>query len=84
MGEYKKCVGIYYKAEIDSIKKNPDCLHPVYEAVTNSLESFDNLKDDSRYIKLSFYRDGQLLDGVKKLNSIVVEDNGVGLDEKKF
>lgn len=84
MGKYKKGIGIYYKAEIDSIKKNPDCLHPVYEAITNSLESFDNSKDDSRYIKLSFYRDGQLLDGVKKLSSIVVEDNGVGLDEKNF
>ena len=74
------------------VKKIPlskrDLLNPIFEAVNNSLQSIDNLeKPYNGEISVEFlYNNGLFGDNDSNcfLRSILIEDNGVGFDEKNF
>lgn len=83
MGNFIKGVGIFYKSEIRSISKNADELHPFYEAFTNSWESFDEVEEPQKYIKLYLHHH-TLADTSLEFDKFVIEDNGIGLNEENF
>lgn len=67
---------------MDLIKKSGDPLTPIYEAITNSLESLLQRSGDIEYsidVMLIFSR---LLTGEKELEQIIFVDNGIGFNEE--
>jgi len=66
-------------------------LHPLFEAVVNSIEAIEERGISYGYINITIERDQhqesfeQLADGVDKpVIGFIIEDNGVGFDEKNF
>ena len=66
-------------------------LHPLFEAVVNSLEAIEEREIGDGYINIDIERDQreeafeQVADGVDKpIIGFRIEDNGVGFDEKNF
>lgn len=66
-------------------------LHPLFEAVVNSIEAIEERGISNGYINISIERNQhqeafeQLADGVDKpIIGFRIEDNGVGFDEKNF
>lgn len=84
--------GISYKNEIKTIKKKIDePLQPVYEAFMNSWEAIlDKFTDghiNQGQIKIHIHKKENLFSnetGQVDFDRIVVEDNGLGLDEKSY
>ncbi|KAA6327572.1 hypothetical protein EZS27_023450 [termite gut metagenome] len=90
---YIKGTGIWYKAELNTIKKKEESpLHPVFEAFTNSLEAIlikkkEYSSDDNGEINISLHLVKDLLsneDNKYRFNRIVVEDSGIGFTDKEF
>ena len=91
--EFISAKGIFYKNEIDSIKKKTgEPLRPVFEAVTNSWESLSQTFGEDELcngtINVIIYVQKQLSLGdentVYNLIRIVVTDNGQGLTPDNF
>ena len=91
MGKFFTGQGIWYKTELQTIKKKSDePLQPIYEAVTNAWEAIiekygNNL--NAGVISVSFYlKNGILQDkkDVPDFDKIIVEDNGIGLTDSNF
>ena len=72
---------------MDLIKMSKNPLAPVYEAMTNSLESIaQHLEEKGQVageIEVSFYFGG-LLDEFKVLEQVVIVDNGIGFTEENY
>lgn len=91
--EYISATGIYYKNEIDSIrKKSGERLRPIFEAVTNSWESlvqkFEEVGLEKGKIDIVFHVQKQLPLGneetVYNFLRIEVIDNGRGLTTEDY
>lgn len=93
MAEFLKAIGIYYPNELRSIRKSSVKLQPIYEAFTNAWESIlerftaDNLNLGK--IQIDFYYSVSMYENDSEnktytLTEIVIEDNGVGLNEVSF
>ena len=93
MAEFLKAIGIYYPNELRSIRKSSVKLQPIYEAFTNAWESIlerftaDNLNLGK--IQIEFYYIVGMYENDPEnktytLTEIVIEDNGVGLNEASF
>lgn len=90
--EYIKAKGIWYANEIKTIKKNnTHALHPVYEAFTNAweaiLDKFAVTDFSHGIICIEFYIKTMLYgkeDKIFDFDKIVIQDNGIGLDENNF
>lgn len=66
-------------------------LHPLFEAVVNSIEAIEEREIKDGYVNIDIERDQhqeafeQVADGVDKpIIGFLIEDNGVGFDEKNF
>jgi hypothetical protein len=72
---------------MDLIKMSKNPLAPVYEAMTNSLESLAQRVNRSEgtvgEIEVRFYFSG-LLDDFKDLEQVVIVDNGIGFTEENY
>ncbi|QGY45892.1 ATP-binding protein [Maribellus comscasis] len=84
--------GINYSGTLPKIRKNPNQLQPIYEAVTNALEALKLLKD-----KYNIEIKGEVIiklilsknlfskeDDTYNFNEIVIEDNGLGFEDSEF
>ena len=77
--------GVYYAGEIKSIKKSPDELQGLWEAITNSFESVAEKGYRDNYITIRFiYAENALCKDLHDFCKLEVEDNGVGFDDTNF
>lgn len=88
---YIKARGIWYPTEISTIKKKENVpLQPIYEAFTNALEAIlskDTVNPAQEKITISLYFIKDLFskeDGKYAFQKIVVEDTGIGFNDKEF
>jgi hypothetical protein len=71
---------------LNLIKKSRFPLAPVYEAITNSMEAISLRKFPNKAkkeIEIEFYY-STLFEGIRKIDRIIVTDNGVGFDNTNF
>ena len=84
--------GINYRNEIRTIRKKTDMpLQPIYEAFMNSWEAimdkFTSEHMDLGIINIHLYKNPNLFSsetGQADFDKVVVEDNGLGLDDKSY
>lgn len=80
--------GISYKNELKMIEKARNTpFQPVYEAFMNAWEAIDVTHRKDHHITLSIYVDKDMLsdaDGVYYFDKIVVEDDGLGLNNENL
>ncbi len=91
-GTFIKATGIWYRNEINTIKKKADVpLQPIFEAFMNAWESIldrftkEHFKNGS--IGIDFYFTKNLFSkeiGGHDIDKIVVRDNGIGLEYKSY
>ncbi|MDT0675116.1 hypothetical protein [Autumnicola musiva] len=89
---YIKAYGIHYIGALSKIKKNDKFLQPIFEAITNSLESIRILKKKTGInrgpqINLKLYFTKNLLsEEDKKYNfeKLEITDTGIGFDDTEF
>lgn len=91
-GTFIKATGIWYRNEINTIKKKADVpLQPIFEAFMNAWESIfdrfskENFKNGS--IEIVIYCLKNLFSdetGSRNIEKIVVGDNGIGLDNSSY
>ena len=76
---------IFYQGVLYSIKKSKECLQPLFEGFTNSLESIKltgNLKECFINIRL-YHKSGTTVEDFI-FDKLVIEDNGDGFDDENF
>lgn len=91
-GTFIKATGIWYRNEINTIKKKPDVpLQPIYEAFMNAWESIldrftkEHFKNGSIEIAIYYLRNLFSKElGSRDVEKIVIGDNGVGLESKSY
>lgn len=81
-----KGVDIWYKGILREIKKSKIPLKPIYEAITNSLESIALLtqKSDNGYIKIQLYFKKDSIGDYITFDKVAIEDSGIGFDKENF
>lgn len=91
MGTYVKATGIWYKNEINTIKKSDILLQPIYEAFMNAweaiLDRFSKEHFNLGKIDIAIHCSKNLLSnesGTSDFNNIVICDNGIGLDNNSY
>lgn len=93
MSEFIRAIGIYYKNELNAIKKSSTPLQPVYEAFSNAWESIverfpqEHLRHGK--IRMEFhYTMGLFQDDADNrtaaLDKIVIIDNGAGINPASY
>lgn len=82
---YMKQYGVYYPQILREIRKSANPLQPIYEAITNSLESIELLDNPLNKGKLTIkvYFTKNLLNELE-FEKIIFEDNGKGFDDEEF
>lgn len=92
IGTFIKATGIWYRNEINTIKKKADVpLQPVFEAFMNAWEAIldrfseEHFKNGSIKIKVYYLKNlFSKENGGHDFEKIVVSDNGVGLDHNSY
>ncbi|SDL76701.1 hypothetical protein [Segatella bryantii] len=93
MPEFIRAIGIYYRSELNAIKKSGVQLQPVYEAFSNAWESiierFSKEKLRHGKIRMEFhYTMGLFQDDAENqtaaLDKIIIIDNGVGINPASY
>jgi len=86
-----KTEGLLWEGVLKSVAKSPNKLQPIFEAVTNSVESLMLLKRKNPQsvgkITVEFYYNKTLFvdeDNKVSFDKIVIRDNGVGFDDENF
>jgi hypothetical protein len=89
--QYIKTDGLLWEGVLKSVAKSPNKLQPIFESLTNSIESLVLLRRSTpattgkisvefHYNKSLFSDDG----GGADFDRIVVRDNGIGFDDENF
>ncbi|MBN8571186.1 MAG: ATP-binding protein [Ignavibacteria bacterium] len=80
-----KYIGILYSGVLQELKKSSNHLQPLYEGITNALESIILLenKKDNGHITIRLFSAG-MFENNPKLESIEIEDSGVGFNDENF
>lgn len=89
---YIKTEGLLWEGVLKSVAKSPNRLQPIFEAITNSLESLALLKrqnpESVGKITLEFHYTKTLFSDTEETNpdfdKIVIIDNGIGFDDENF
>ena len=80
--------GLSWKGVLKSIPKSTNSMQPIFEAITNSLESIDIRKRRgdvfSPYINLKFFFNETLDHEPDGLLRVEISDNGIGFDNINF
>lgn len=93
MSEFIKAIGIYYRSELDAIRKSSIQLQPVYEAFSNAWEAlterFSKEQLQHGKIRLEFYYIKDLFQDHIEIQSavldkIIISDNGVGINPTSY
>lgn len=93
MSEFIRAIGIYYKSELNAIKKSSVKLQPVYEAFSNAWESvaerftkehlhYGKIRIEFHYIMGLFQDDDE--NRTAALDKIIIIDNGVGINPASY
>lgn len=93
MSEFIKAIGIFYKNELNAIKKSGVQLQPVYEAFSNAWESIEErfhgelmhhgrIRMEFHYTMGLFKNDAE--NRTATLDKIVIEDNGIGINPSSY
>ena len=92
--EYIKARGIYYRGELNTIKKKKEVwLQPIYEALTNAWEAIlerfgqEGLSQGEITIEVQLLEQGSLVaenNRVYEFSEITLCDNGIGLTDSCF
>ena len=93
MSEFIKAIGIFYKNELNAIKKSGVQLQPVYEAFSNAWESIEErfhgehmrlgrIRMEFHYSMGLFKNDAE--NRTATLDKIVVVDNGIGINPSSY
>lgn len=93
MSEFIKAIGIFYKNELNAIKKSGVQLQPVYEAFSNAWESIEErfhgehmrlgrIRMEFHYSMGLFKNDAE--NRAATLDKIVVVDNGIGINPSSY
>lgn len=86
--KYMTSKDLKWKGVVKSVYKSGNKLQPIFEAITNALESIEIRKQSGAvftpYIRIELHY-GKTLEGQRdNLYEIVVEDNGIGFDDTNF
>ena len=83
---FVKAVDLWYAGVLRDIRKSKNPIQPIYEAITNSLESIILLpqKKDKGYIKIKLYFNKNLIGDYLTFARVVIDDSGIGFDEENF
>lgn len=89
MSEYRyyEAKGSKYRGQLKKIKKSSNYLQPIFEALTNSLESIKSSRIENGKIEILLDFGGNLFSGeksVKSLQSIEILDNGDGFTNEAY
>lgn len=88
MGEYITKDGLYWKGVLRGIKKATNPLQPIFEAITNSLESIDlrrkKREEFDAYITLDLFFNATTTDLPDGLVKACISDNGIGFDDENY
>lgn len=86
-----KTEGLLWEGVLKSVAKSPNKLQPIFEAITNSLESLVLLKrtnpESVGKITIVFHYHKSLFsdtEGGADFEKIVIRDNGIGFDDENF
>lgn len=86
--QYKTSDDLKWKGVVKSVYKSGNKLQPIFEALTNALESIELRKREGAsfepYIRLELHYGKNLQGEHDNMYEIVVEDNGIGFDDKNF
>ena len=93
MSEFIKAIGIFYKNELNAIKKSEVQLQPVYEAFSNAWESIEErfhgehmrlgrIRMEFHYSMGLFKNDAE--NRTATLDKIVIVDNGIGINPSSY
>lgn len=93
MSEFIKAIGIFYKNELNAIKKSGVQLQPVYEAFSNAWESIEErfhgelmrhgrIRMEFHYTMGLFKNDAE--NRTATLDKIVIVDNGIGINPSSY
>lgn len=85
--QFIKGKDIFYAGMLKSIKKDKNPMRPLFEALTNSIESIYDGNVEKPEIHINIYVSGELdMDQQKdfELDKIEVIDNGLGFDDNSF
>ena len=93
MSEFIKAIGIFYKNELNAIKKSGVQLQPVYEAFSNAWESIEerfhgelmrhgSIRMEFHYTMGLFKNDAE--NRTATLDKIVIVDNGIGINPSSY
>lgn len=93
MSEFIKAIGIFYKNELNAIKKSGVQLQPVYEAFSNAWESIEErfhgelmrhgrIRMEFHYTMGLFKNDAE--NRTATLDKIVIVENGIGINPSSY
>lgn len=86
--KYLPSSGLNWRGVLKGVSKALDPLQPLYEAITNSLESIELRKrseaDFRPYIYIDLFFDATTEGANSDLTKIVITDNGIGFDDENF
>ncbi len=82
---YVQANGIFYRGLLQGNKlKSKECLAPIFEAITNSLEACKiSINVVKKYINVKIYSNSDIAEGAV-FNKLVIEDNGIGFNDENF
>ena len=87
---YYRCEGFDVGGTLGKIKRSSDCLAPVFEALSNSLDAVSELEGAGRSvstvpIRITFDFNSMFEDGSsKRLSSITIQDGGSGFTRENY
>lgn len=86
--QYQTSGDLRWKGVVKSVYKSGNKLQPIFEAITNSLEAIELRKREGAsfdpYIRIELHYGKNLQEERDNMYEIVVEDNGIGFDDKNF
>lgn len=76
---------MYYRGALKGIKKSDRPFQPLFEAITNSIESFLETPVESEpFILLQFHYLSTIVEGYNEFNFLEIKDNGAGFTNESF
>lgn len=86
--KYQTSGDLRWKGVVKSVYKSGNKLQPIFEAITNSLEAIELRKREGAsfepYIRIELHYGKNLQEERDNMYEIVIEDNGIGFDDKNF
>lgn len=86
-GSFYECRGFDVKGSLDKIERSKDYMSPVFEALSNSLDSIVDPSNgqQTNFIEISFDFTSVSPEGMtRRLDSITIRDSGIGFTDENY